>query len=138
VRAILARMQVPPLERRRDRRVRVTGQAVLRPVGREGTDVFGGILDVSAGGVRLRVRPGSDVEKGDRMSLDLEIPMPSAPATVPPVRLFGHGQVLRLDLGSEGASEAALRFEAPLEVCEFFGPGAFSAGGARRSRPRIP
>jgi hypothetical protein len=120
-------------ERRRDRRLHVTGQAVLHPVGRRGVDVFGGILDVSASGVRLRVRPGSDVEAGDRMDLDLEIPMPAAPSTVPPVRLFGRGEVLRLDLGPEGASEAAVRFESPLEVSEVFGPGPFT-GPARRPR----
>jgi hypothetical protein len=129
-------MQKSAPERRRDRRLNVTGQAVLHPIGRRGVDVFGGILDVSASGVRLRVRPGSDVEAGDRMDLDLEIPMPSAPASVPPVRLFGRGLVLRLDLGPEGASEAAVRFDSPLEVSEVFGPNPFTGAVARR--PRYP
>jgi hypothetical protein len=129
-------MRKPVSERRRDRRLNVTGQGVLHPIGRRGVDVFGAILDVSASGVRLRVRPGSDVERGDRMDLDLEIPMPAAPVSVPPVRLFGRGQVLRMDLGREGASEAAVRFDSPLEVSEVFGPNPFANASPRR--PRYP
>jgi hypothetical protein len=127
-----------PPERRRDRRQNLTGHAVLRPNQRRGVDVFGGILDVSAGGVRLRVRPGSDVEPGDRIDLDLEISMPFAPPSVPPLRLYGRGEVLRLDLGPEGSSEAAIRFDVPLEVHDGFGPGAFASSTPRRTRYPAP
>src|SRR5262245_3213479 len=123
-----------PPERRRDRRLPLTGHAVLRPNNRRGVDVFGGILDVSAGGMRLRVRPGSDVEPGDRIDVDLEVSMPSAPPSIPPIRLYGRGEVLRLDVGPEGSSEAAIRFESALEVHDGFGPGASVSPSARRVR----
>ncbi len=109
-----------PHERRSDRRLHLTGQAVLRPIGRRGSAVFGGIVDVSASGVRLRVRPGADLESGDLVSVDMEVPLPMSRETAPPVRLRGKGSVLRVDLDAEGATEAAIRFGTPLVVSDAF------------------
>lgn len=107
-------------ERRKDRRHHLTGQAVLTPVGRRGPTLYGGIVDVSATGMRLRVSPGADIDSSDRYELDLEVPLPNARETVPPLRLYGVGEVVRVDVVEEGATEAAIRFDAPLVVSESF------------------
>ncbi len=107
-------------DRRRDRRHRLTGHAVLHPHGIRRHDVFGGLVDVGARGLRVRVRPGSDVEPGDVVDLDLEVCLPASASATYPVRLLGRGRVLRVDLGSQASTEAALAFEAPLAIREGF------------------
>lgn len=108
-------------ERRRDRRHHVTGHVRLRPADGAQRDLFGGIVDVSAGGTRLRVRPGVRVEPGCAYLLDLEVAMPEARGPVPPVRLKGRAIALRLDpSATPRGAELSLRFEGPLRVSDGF------------------
>ena len=119
---------VPP-DRRRDRRHAVTGQATLRPH-RGGADLFGGIMDVSAGGVRLRIRPGHDLTPGTLFDVSLEVALPTAPQAVPPVRLCGAAVTVRAQEIEGPAHEVALRFMAPLSVSD-----GFDAPHATEQRP---
>ena len=110
----------PSQDRRRDRRHALSGYAILRSRTWSGTEVFGGLVDVSAGGVRLRVRPGTRLEPGQVWAVDLEIALPNAPSATPPVRLWGSGTVVRYDEEAPTGVEAAMRFESPLRVVEGF------------------
>ena len=107
-------------DRRRDRRHSLSGYAILRSRAWSGTEVFGGLLDVSAGGARVRVRPGTGLVPGQVWALDLEIAMPQLPTSIAPVRLWGTATVLRYDEAGGAGIEAALRFETPLQVVEGF------------------
>jgi len=86
--------------------------------------VFGGIVDVSAGGVRLRIRPGQGVAEGSAFDVALEVSLPSAPQAVPPVRLCGTAVTVRAYETDAPAFELALRFLAPLAVWDGFGAPA--------------
>jgi len=108
-------------ERRRDRRHHVMGHARLRAAVANGLEVFGGIVDVSAGGARLRVRPGVRVEPGAVFLVELEVAVSEARGPVPPVRLEGRATAVRIDASeAPRGAEVALRFEGPLLVCDGF------------------
>jgi hypothetical protein len=108
-------------DRRRDRRHHVMGHARIRAAVGAARDVYGGIVDVSAGGARLRVRPGVRVERGDVYLVDLEVTVSESRGPVPPVRLSGRGQAVRVDTSSAPrGDEVALRFEAPLRIADGF------------------
>jgi hypothetical protein len=100
----------------------VTGYAILRSRAWTGTEVFGGIVDVSAGGTRLRVKPGTRLRPGEVWALDLEVSLPHLPPSSAPVRLWGAGAVLRVVDSHRRGTEVAVRFESPLRVVEGVGP----------------
>lgn len=110
---------LPTPDRRKDLRHWVTGHAVLRT--RSGfREVFGGVVNVSAAGIRLRVRPDLGLLPGDSYDVVVEVSLPSSPPTVPPVRLQGRGVTVWCAESADRTSEVALRFEAPLHVCDVF------------------
>lgn len=115
------------VERRADRRHPLTGFARLVPVG-GGAEWYGGIVDVSARGVRLRVRPGVEVPDAARCHVHLEVAMPTGTSHTPPVRLSGDAVVLRRTVQADRAEEVALRFEMPLRVGDAFMPAPPGAG----------
>ena len=82
--------------------------------------MFGGLVDVSAGGARLRVKPGTGLVPGQLWAVDLEVTLPTTDPGTPPMRLFGRGTVLRLERTDKRGVEACLRFEAPLMIAEGF------------------
>ncbi len=97
------------------------GHARLRGAVATGIEVFGGIVDVSAGGARLRVRPGVRVEAGAVYLVELEVAVPETKGPVPPVRLEGRATALRIDASeAPRGAEVALRFEGPLLVSDGF------------------
>lgn len=105
------------------------GHARLRLEGDLTREVFGGIVDVSAGGTRLRVRPGVRVEPGTVYLVDLEVAVPETRGPVTPVRLNGRGTTLRFDASeAPRGAEVTLRFEGPLLVSDGIGvtPPAFA------------
>jgi hypothetical protein len=114
-------------DRRRDRRISLPGYGVLRTRAWTGTEVFGGLVDVSASGVRLRVKPGAAFREGEVLAVDLEVTLPTAPPNSPPVRLWGCGSVVRQEDTLSRGTEVALRFETPLAVAEGFGAPVPSA-----------
>jgi hypothetical protein len=100
----------------------VTGHARLHPDGDVTHEVFGGIVDVSAGGARLRVRPDYVFAPGAPFVVDLEVSMPESRGPVPPVRLRGRGVTVRFDANQTArGAELSLRFEGPLLVCDGIG-----------------
>jgi hypothetical protein len=111
----------PHADRRRDRRLGVTGYAILRSRAWTGTEVFGGLVDVSAGGARIRVKPGTRLLPGEVWAVDIEVATPALGGSAP-VRLFGSCAVLRIADTARQGTEVGLRFEAPLAVVE--GTGA--------------
>ena len=112
----------PRLERRRDRRHALSGFAILRTRTWTGSEVFGGLVDVSAGGARLRVKPGTGLVPGRLFAVDLEVSMPVVDSSTPPLRLYGRGTVIRIEETPDRGLEACLRFEAPLMIAEGFRP----------------
>ena len=104
-------------DRRQDRRLGVTGYAILRSRAWTGTEVFGGLVDVSATGARIRVKPGTRLRPGEVWAVDIEVASPQL-AGASPVRLGGAGTVLRVADTHMKGTEVALRFEAPLMVVE--------------------
>lgn len=100
-------------------------------------------MDVSAGGTRLRVRPGVRIEPGAFFVVDLEVSVPEARGPVPPVRLRGRGVTVRYDASAAPrGAELSIRFEGPLLVCDGIGvtlpafaiPAATGVSGAAPSR----
>lgn len=97
------------------------GHARLRGAVADGLEVFGGIVDVSAGGARLRVRPGVRVQAGTVYLVELEVAVSEARGPVPPVRLEGRAVAVRVDsTDAPRGDEVALRFEGPLLVGDGF------------------
>lgn len=129
----MQRTPPPSVERRADRRHALTGHARLVPQG-GGAEWYGGIVDVGARGVRLRVRPGIEVTDGMPCHVWLEVSLPAAGPDVPPVRLHGGAVVLRRGLVNERVEEIALRFDEALRVGDAF---ATPAPGARSAAPVI-
>ncbi|MFO0934399.1 MAG: hypothetical protein U1E39_17060 [Planctomycetota bacterium] len=110
----------PSDERRRDRRHALTGFGRLVPF-EGGYEWYGGIVDVSARGVRLRVRPGADIPDDLRCHVLLEVSLPAANPGTPPVRLDGDAVLLRRSFAAgDRIEEIALRFDRPLRVGDAF------------------
>jgi hypothetical protein len=110
----------PAHERRSDRRHALTGHACVVRISTAGPEVFGGIVDVGARGVRLRVRPGFSLSPGDICRVQLVVTIPTTAPEGPPVRLHGRAVLLRRLEGSDHSEEVAFRFEEPLRVGEAF------------------
>jgi hypothetical protein len=107
----------------------VAGMATVRPEF-GGVELRGAVVDVSATGARLRVTPGLDLPPGSVVDVEFAIADLKGPPGALPVRLTGHGVVLRFVEIPAGGSEAALRFEEPLRVCE-----SFPTSASRHLRP---
>ena len=82
--------------------------------------MFGGLVDVSAGGARLRVKPGTGLVPGQLWAVDVEVAMPTTTESSPPLRLYGRGTVLRVERSADRGVEACIRFEVPLRIAEGF------------------
>jgi len=105
-------------ERRRDRRVRVHGMATVG-LGQGLDDAWGTLVDVSAGGARVRFPHPPGLAVGRPLVVDLSVADLRAPPGALPVRLRGRAMLLRL-VGAEDGTEAGLRFIEPLRVTEAF------------------
>ena len=103
----------------------VAGMATVRP-DRGGVEVRGAVVDVSAGGARLRVTPGVMLPSGSGVDVEFAIADLKGPPGSLPVRLSGHGTVLRWGDLPTGGCEAAVAFEEPLRVCEPFPSASLS------------
>lgn len=121
-------------ERRRDRRHHVMGHARLRPEDGPALEIFGGIVDVSAGGARLRIRPGVRLEPGAIYLIDLEVAMPETRGPIPPVRLRGRAVSLRFEtVEAPRGAELSIRFDGPLRVNDGFAIATPEIGFLSRS-----
>lgn len=89
---------------------------------------YGAVVDVSARGLRLRVRPGTDLPDGLRCDVVLEVSVPGSGPDTPAVRLHGVASLVRRS-ASEGdpMEEVAFRFDEPLRVGDAFGAPARAA-----------
>lgn len=120
----MSRVPASPSDRRSDRRHALTGFARLVPVA-GGEEWYGGIVDVSARGVRLRVRPGAEVPDDLRCHVQLEVSLPASGPNTPPVRLNGDAVLLRRSVSvGDRIEEIALRFDDPLRVGDAFAAAA--------------
>lgn len=109
-----------PAERRADRRHALSGFGRLVSM-TGGYEWYGGIVDVSARGVRLRVRPGADIPDALKCHVLLEVSLPGASESTPPVRLNGDAVLLRRAFTTgDRVEEIALRFDEPLRVGDAF------------------
>jgi hypothetical protein len=106
-------------DRRRDPRVRVFGHAAVQPGGLF-AEVCGSLVDVSAGGARLRFVLPPPLRVGASYPVDLSVADAKAPPGALPVRLKGHAVLLRLDDAAAPVVDGAIRFTEPLRVTEAF------------------
>jgi hypothetical protein len=93
----------------------------MATVGTGGTlgDACGVLVDVSAGGVRVRFPHPPALAVGRALVIDLSVADTKAPPGALPVRLKGRAELLRLVEEPDGI-EAGLRFLEPLKVTEAF------------------
>lgn len=113
----------PVPDRRRDPRHRVTGHVSLLSTRVASDPLYATVVDVSAGGVRVRLEPGVKVHAGEPYLVDLDVGFPGAAVVGPSVRLRGRGHSLRaMPMPDGGGLEVAVRFEGPLLVCDGFVP----------------
>jgi hypothetical protein len=97
----------------------MTGQAVLRTL-HGPADTHGGLVDVSAGGLRFRLRPANLPEVGAFGAVDVRVVPAGAREAAAAVRLTGFAEVLRVERTEGAYVEVALRFLDPLRVREAF------------------
>src|SRR5688500_8453894 len=117
-----ASMKQEGSERRRDRRVKVFGTAALGS-GSCLTEFCGALVDVSAGGARLRFLHVPRVRVGTTVPIELAVADAKAPPGALPIRLRGRASLMRIDEREPGVVEAAIRFVEPLRVTEAFRTG---------------
>ncbi|MCC7137062.1 MAG: PilZ domain-containing protein [Planctomycetes bacterium] len=108
----------PVPDRRADRRHALLGHARVHVDG--AAETFGGIVDVSARGVRVRVRPSTCAEVGAACLVHLAVMLPGTGPEAPAVRLHGRAVVVRHTVRDDRTEELALRFELPLQVGDAF------------------
>jgi hypothetical protein len=108
-------------ERRRDRRLTITGQAVLRTL-HGPTELHGGLVDVSATGLRFRLRPAELPEVGAFGAVDVRVMPGAGREGAAAVRLTGFAEVVRIDAEIAGSADVAVRFLDPLRVRDAFEP----------------
>lgn len=87
-------------------------------------ETFGGLVDVSARGARLRVRPPSALPVGAACVVHLAVMLPGASPSAPAVRLHGCAVVVRHAVREDRTEEIAVRFDTPLQVGDAFAPAA--------------
>jgi hypothetical protein len=107
---------MPATERRRDQRVRVFGTAAFATGAFE--ELSGSLLDVSAGGARVRLPRRPDAQVGATLPVSLSVADMKAPPGALPVRLRGRARLLRVVDDATGHVETAIRFVEPLLVTE--------------------
>jgi hypothetical protein len=116
----------PPIDRRRDPRVRIAGEAVLRtthagPRGLAASHVRGRLLDVSPTGVCVRIPAPRRLHVGATVQVDLAIDAADlGAAAVEPVRLQGRGVVVRGVPVGRTHTDVALELESALTLYERF------------------
>jgi hypothetical protein len=116
----MAALRLPQLERRRDRRFALAGSVRL-VVGEPLSTVEGGILDVSAGGVRCQLADGTAPQVGGEVDVEVTIRDLSDPARPPTIRLRGKGQVVRrMPPAGTLPCEVAVHLDGPLGFRDYF------------------
>src|SRR5690349_16097476 len=111
-------VRTPTRERRRDPRVALPG--AVRLVRQEPLEAMEGVLvDVSAGGVRLRSTAVGPFAPGDAVDVEVTVRDVSDPSRPPVIHLRGHGAVVR-SVDGEGRGEVAVRLDGPLGFREYF------------------
>lgn len=116
----MVQVRLPSAERRRDPRFALHGS--VRVTGREPLAALDGTLvDVSAGGLRLKAGGGTnDLNPGAAVDVEVTVKDVSDPTRPPVIHLRGHGAVVRLAEGEGGGLEMALRLDGPLRLREYF------------------
>lgn len=115
------------LDRRRDRRIRLAGQACLQPSGLRPTQI-GDLVDVSAGGVRLVSDATAGLPVGAEVDVELSLDAHQDPGGPTKLHLQGRGVVVRVGEDEEQRAQyvVALSFAKPLEMQQAFdGPDVF-------------
>ena len=111
-------VRTPIRERRRDPRVALPG--AVRLVRQDPLAALEGVLvDVSAGGVRLRSAAAVALAPGDAVDVEVTVRDVSDPNRPPVIHLRGHGAVVR-SVEGEGQGEVAVRLDGPLGFREYF------------------
>jgi len=101
----------------------VAGHAALLSTRVASASLYATVLDVSAGGVRVRLEPGVKVTDGETFLVDLDVGLPGSADAASAVRLRGRGYSMRTFSLPDGQGlEVAMRFEGPLLVCDGFVP----------------
>ena len=112
-------LRTPPQERRRDPRFELGGKVrlgVAEPVG----TVEGLLVDVCAGGLRLRPLEASRLSVGAHVDVEVSVKDATDPSRPPVVHLRGRGVVIRVSPPVPGPEELALRLDGPLGFREYF------------------
>ena len=109
------------LDRRRDRRLRLSGQVCLQRVGRPKSQI-GDLIDVSAGGVRLVAEAAAELQVGAVVEVELSLSAHQDPGGPTKLHLRGRGVVVRLGNDEEERAQygVALSFARPLELQQEF------------------
>ena len=111
-------VRTPTRERRRDPRVALPG--AVRLVRQDPLAALdGALVDVSAGGLRLRSTGTTPLMPGDVVDVEVTVRDVSDPARPPVIHLRGHGAVVR-SVEGEGQGEVAVRLDGPLGFREYF------------------
>lgn len=117
----MAAVRLPTAERRRDPRFVLPGTARLGTE-RHPSALDGALIDVSAGGLRVRLgRLPDELAPGTAVDVEVTVTDASDPSRPPVIHLRGRGQVVRLLRLEEGPGEVALRLEGPLGFRDYFG-----------------
>ncbi len=117
----------------------MAGHAALLPTRVASDSLYATVVDVSAGGVRVRLEPGVKVAAGESYLVDLDVGFPGAADAGTAVRLRGRGFSLRTKPLEDGQGlEVAVRFEGPLLVCDGFVPPGPLEAPLRLSPPPVP
>jgi hypothetical protein len=111
-------MQPAAFDRRRDRRVRVFGTAAIAS-GATFEEVCGTLVDVSAGGARVRFPQRPRLAVGATLPVNLAVADVKAPPGALPIRLRGRATLLRIE-EADGIVDGGLHFIEPLRVTEAF------------------
>jgi hypothetical protein len=111
-------VRTPTRERRRDPRFVLPG--TVRLVRQEPLAALeGALLDVSAGGLKVRSASLAVLVPGDAVDVEVTVRDLSDPSRPPVIHLRGHGAVVR-SVEGEGQGEMAVRLDGPLGFREYF------------------
>ena len=117
--AVMASVRTPPRERRRDPRFALPG--MVRVARREPlATVEGSLVDVSAGGLRVRAGDVGALPVGAAVDVEVTVRDVSDPLRPPVMHLRGHGSVVRVFTREREPGELAVRLEGPLGFREYF------------------
>lgn len=117
--AVMPSVRTPTRERRRDPRFALPGMVRLsrsEPL----TTLEGSLVDVSAGGLRVRAGDVGALPVGAVVDVEVTVRDVSDPLRPPVIHLRGHGAVVRMLTREREAGELAVRLEGPLGFREYF------------------